>query len=83
MHGFLNVLIASAFALAGADVTVTEAILREESIKVFHFADGGIRWHDHRLTDRQLINVREQLFVAFGACSFQEPISGMKALNLL
>ena len=83
MHGFLNVLIASAFAFAGADVKVIEAILREESIGAFSFDDGGIRWRDQRLTGQQLIKMREQLFVSFGACSFQEPTSEMKALKLI
>ncbi len=83
MHGFLNVLLASAFAHAGADVKTVEAILREESIEAFTFDDDGLRWRDQMLTDCQLLKMREQLFVAFGACSFQEPTSELKALKLL
>ncbi len=83
MHGFLNMLLASALAHAGADVRVVEAMLQEESTEAFKFNDDGILWRDQQLANCQLINMREQLFVAFGACSFQEPTSEMKALNLL
>jgi hypothetical protein len=83
MHGFLNLLIASALAYAGADVEATEAILQEETIEAFAFDGAGIHWRDLHVGRRLLRNMRERLFVSFGACSFQEPTSETNALNLL
>ncbi len=83
MHGFLNVLLAVAFAHAGSEATEIEGILREESIAVFEFGENGVSWHGRRLANQHLINMRGQLFVGFGTCSFQEPISELSALNLL
>jgi hypothetical protein len=81
MHGFLNVLAAAAFAHAGGGVGMLEAIL-EESAEAFTF-DGGIGWRGKWLGGRQLSEMRERLFVSFGACSFEEPISELKALRML
>jgi hypothetical protein len=83
MHGFLNVLIASAFAYAGADAAVAEAILQEETIEAFTFDSTGIHWRDLYVSGRELGAMRDRLFDSFGACSFQEPTSETKALNIL
>ena len=83
MHGFLNVLLASAFAYAGADEGRVAAILSEESAEAFRFDDSGILWRNQRLGINQLHDMRTRLFTSFGSCSFEEPISEMKALKLL
>ncbi len=83
MHGFLNVLLAVAFAHVGSEAKEIESILSEESIAVFEFGENGVSWRGRRLASQNLSSMREHLFVGFGTCSFQEPISELKALNLL
>ncbi len=83
MHGFLNVLLAAALARKGEDIKTVEAILQEEVIEAFSFKDDGIAWRDIWLSNPQLADLRQRAFVAFGACSFQEPVSDMQDLKLL
>jgi len=83
MHGFLNVLIASAFAYAGADAAAIEAILEEKTIEAFKFESAGVQWRNLRVSSLQMRTMRERLFESFGSCSFEEPTSEMKALGLL
>jgi hypothetical protein len=83
MHGFLNVLVASAFAYAGADAEMLKAILEEENIKSFDFEDEALNWHGRQICSSDLREMRERFFLSFGSCSFQEPISEMKDLQML
>lgn len=83
MHGFLNVLLASAAACAGSGAQAVEQILEEESAGAFRFDDAGAGWREFRFPGVLLAEMRDRLFVSFGSCSFREPVSGMKALKLL
>jgi hypothetical protein len=83
MHGFVNVLVASAFAYAGADAETLTAILEEEAIKSFDFEDEALNWRGHRIDSSSLRQMRERFFLSFGSCSFRQPISEMKALRML
>ena len=83
MHGFVNVIVASAFASAGADEETLKAILEEETIKSFNFEDGALSWRGRRIDSGRLREMRERFFLSFGSCSFREPISEMKALRML
>lgn len=77
MHGFLNVFVAAAlprFALQ---------ILLEDNPRTFSFDDGGIWWHDLRVTSEELARVREDFAISFGSCSFEEPIADLKELGWL
>ncbi|MBK5259936.1 MAG: hypothetical protein JJE51_10105 [Thermoanaerobaculia bacterium] len=77
MHGFLNVFIAAALPQFAAK------IMREENPRAFAFDDGGLWWHDCRVTIEELARVRETFAISFGSCSFEEPISDMKELGWL
>ncbi len=77
MHGFLNVFIAAALPQFAAK------IMREENPRAFAFDDGGLWWHDCRVTVEELARVRETFAISFGSCSFEEPISDMKELGWL
>jgi hypothetical protein len=83
MHGFINVLVASAFAYTGADAETLKAILEEETVKSFDFEDEALSWRDRRIDSSRLREMRERFFLSFGSCSFREPISEMKALRIL
>lgn len=83
MHGFLNVLIASAAAYAGAGTEALEEILGEEAIGAFRFKDAEIGWRKMRFSVERLRELRGKLFISFGSCSFREPLEGMRALGIL
>ncbi|HEX8101683.1 MAG TPA: hypothetical protein VF533_03655, partial [Solirubrobacteraceae bacterium] len=69
-HGFLNLLVATAAARAGASAAELEALLLVTELD-------GLELGDHDLAGAR------GLFEAFGTCSVQEPIDGLRALGLL
>jgi len=80
MHGFINVLMASAFAWKGEkDI---EAIIAETDPKAFSFDDKAT-WRDKSLTIEEVIDARKNFMQAIGSCSFEEPVHDLKALGLL
>lgn len=77
MHGFLNVFLAAALP------DYAEHILREENARAFAFDDGGFWWRDLRVATDEIARVRQELFISFGSCSFEEPIADLKELGWL
>ncbi|HYC61940.1 MAG TPA: hypothetical protein VEK79_20485 [Thermoanaerobaculia bacterium] len=75
MHGFLNVFLAAAMLEHGDD------ILREEDARAFAFDDEAAWWHGHRVTTDELRIMRRDFATSFGSCSFEEPISDLRALG--
>jgi len=83
MHGFLNVFLAAAFAQNGMDVDRLVELLEEKSPEAFQFDSGGVTWRDEMVVRGQLRNTRSLLAIAFGSCSFEEPIEDLKKIGLL
>jgi hypothetical protein len=83
MNGFLNLLLATAFARFDFGETDIREILAETSPAAFSFDDEGAQWRRQRLTQEQLALARKQILTAIGSCSFDEPIADLQALNLL
>lgn len=83
MHGFLNLLIAAAFAYNGMNIDDLVAVLEERSPESFQFDDGSVSWRGKMLVRGQLRNARSLLALSFGACSFEEPIEGLQEIKLL
>ncbi len=84
MHGFLNVLMMTAFARESFRPSLLEELMDEESGDVFDFSDSGVTWrNDHRLSTTHLRLTRQRGMHSFGSCSFDEPIEDLKALGLL
>jgi hypothetical protein len=80
MHGFLNVFLAAAFAWHGErDI---EAVLAETDPAAFRF-DERARWRDRSLDADQVREARLGFAHSFGSCSFEEPVRGLEALELL
>ncbi|GAB1640098.1 hypothetical protein [Krasilnikovia sp. MM14-A1259] len=74
-HGFLNVLLATARALDGADVgTVAAALADQDGARVAHAVAG--------IDDAQAGRIRHH-FVSFGTCSTTEPVEGLLHHGLL
>jgi hypothetical protein len=77
MHGFFNVFIAAALP------QFAEKIMREDNPRAFAFDEGGLWWHDCRVTAEEIERVRSELAISFGSCSFDEPVADLKELGWL
>jgi hypothetical protein len=73
-HGFLNLLAAAVFG-------DEEAALAEDDPDAFHVGD-TFRWRDRSASVDDVERGRS-LFVAFGSCSFSEPVDDLVALGYL
>ena len=82
MHGFLNVFLAAAFLHAGMLPDQAPEILEEVAPDAFRFDGDGVTWRGRRLDDDSLARAR-RLAVAFGSCSFREPLDDLKTIGLL
>jgi len=83
MHGFLNLLIASALAWRGAAASVVRGALEDRDSDAFAFHEDGAGWREHWLSFNELAAARAEFITGFGSCSFEEPVAEMKALRLL
>ena len=80
MHGFLNVLMASAFAWHGEKRI--EEIIAEQDPHAFSFND-SVHWRHKSLTAEQVRDARINFMHAIGSCSFEEPVHDLELLGLL
>lgn len=85
MHGFLNVLLAAALALAqdDPDEQALQDLLQEQTLAGLSFREQAVVWRQRVLALDLLGKTREQLFLSFGSCSFDEPRDDLRALGLL
>jgi hypothetical protein len=75
-HGFLNLLAAAAFG-------DEEDALSETDPAAFALDADAFRWRDRAADPKQVADMRRDLFVSFGSCSFTEPVDELRALDLL
>lgn len=80
MHGFINILMASAFAWSGE--RYIEAIIAEMDPSAFHF-DNRAHWKNHALSVEQIRDARLNFMHSIGTCSFEEPVNDLKQLRLV
>jgi hypothetical protein len=83
-HGFLNLLAAAVFAHAeglGEDELVP--LLAEEDPAAFALDARGLAAHGRRADAAAIAEARTELFVAYGSCSFDEPVEDLVALGAL
>ena len=74
MYGYLNVMLAAAALRLAAGRGVARAILLEEDPSAFGLEEHDIRWRDLRITGLVLRSMRAEGSLAFGSCSFREPM---------
>jgi hypothetical protein len=82
MHGFLNLLAAAALARRVDGATLLR-IVAEEEPAVFEFDDQSLAWRGERIGLPELEATRREAFVAYGSCSFAEPVQDLRALGVL
>lgn len=81
MHGFLNVLMASAFAWQGE--RNIEPIIAETDAGAFSFDDEHGHWRDKSVSTAQIRDARQNFMHSMGSCSFDEPVHELQALGLI
>jgi hypothetical protein len=82
MHGFFNLIAAAALA-PRVDWKTLEHIVAEEDPNAFTFDDTSLNWRIERIDLAELTRTRNDAFVAYGSCSFAEPVDDLLALGLL
>lgn len=83
MYGFLNVFLTAALQYNGLTRADAIEILEADSLAGFTFDDDGIAWKDYRVTLAEVTTVRRRFAVAFGSCSFREPVDDLNQMGLL
>jgi hypothetical protein len=79
MFGFLNVFLAAAFLHHGMGDADVVRLLEERSPEAIRFAGDGVEWRGHRLDRGAIAAARATGIVAFGSCSFTEPVGELQA----
>ncbi len=82
MHGFLNILAATLVARGDAPPMTVEAALGEEDARAFLFTDESFSWRDRHFDVVAVAAARAEGFVAYGSCSFEEPVTDLGAMGL-
>ena len=83
MFGFVNVFAASVFAHARVKESRITDLVNEDDPTAFEFGDDFLSWRDLVATTKQITSARSSLGLAFGSCSFQEPVDELRQLQLL
>jgi hypothetical protein len=82
-HGFLNVFFAGAALHAGAlEAARVAEVLAETDPHAFVIDPVHAAWRDVRLEPEQIAAARARC-VAFGSCSFDEPVNDLRELGIL
>lgn len=87
MHGFLNLLCASAHVWFGGDLKGAAQLLNESNPHHWKLTANSLRCHSAEcsadFSADQLREVREHFLMSIGSCSFQEPIHDLENLGWL
>lgn len=83
MFGFLNVFLAAAWLRDGMTRSDAERLLDERDPSSLSFDERGVTWRGRHIAADRLDRARREHAIAFGSCSFAEPIADLTALALL
>lgn len=83
MHGFMNLLCASALVWFGGSVGEAAQLLEEQNPRAWSLTTDAIRWRSLEWSTSQMQEVRERFLMSIGSCSFVEPMRDMEALGWL
>lgn len=83
MGGYLNLFVAAALVRQGMAESFVTDLLDEREPRAFHFTDDAITWRDHSLALDDVTTARTSFAMAFGSCSFREPLDDLQQLGLL
>jgi len=77
MHGFVNVFLAAALPAHA------EEILLDNDPRSFSFEDDAASWRGLSVATETLADIRRDFAIAFGSCSFAEPVADLQELEWL
>jgi hypothetical protein len=83
MFGFLTLFAAAAAVREGWPADQIVAVLQEDSRQAFRFDGAGLHWDGRVLSPEALGALRATSAIAFGSCSFAEPLTDLRALGYL
>ena len=83
MYGYLNIFLAAAFLEAGMDDADLIQLLEETNPKALILDDDCVRWRSFAIPTSELSDTRRLFAISFGSCSFVEPVSEARELNLI
>lgn len=82
MHGFVNLLCATALIQSGAEVAEAERVLEEQDAATWSLTPHSLAWRNYAWSPDRLSETRNK-FLSFGSCSFEEPMGDLEALGWL
>lgn len=83
-HGFLNITGAAVFAQAlGLEITELAEVIAEEDPAAFELTDLSFRWRHRAVTVAEIQRARTGFMLAYGSCSFTEPVADLVELGML
>ena len=83
MHGFVNFLVAALVAFQGGNRVDVQKALEDDSSAHFNPCDRGIQWDGLSLSVDVIEELRSRFVVGFGSCSFEEPMTELRAIGWL
>lgn len=84
MHGFVNLLVATALLRSGAlDERAAAEVIGTEEASAFTVSADTLGWRELTVDAAAVASVRETAFTAYGSCSFDEPTGDLAALGWL
>jgi hypothetical protein len=84
MHGFVNLFAAAVLARTHNLVeTAIASILNDDTGADFAFTEVGLRWRNLSASLEMIIVARRESILSFGSCSFEEPVTDLRALGWL
>lgn len=83
-HGFLNITGAAVFAQAlGLEIGELTEVIAEEDPAAFELTDLAFRWRHRAVTAAEIQRARTGFMLAYGSCSFTEPVADLVELGML
>ncbi len=83
-HGFMNLVGATVLAHAhGLDAAETEEIVGDDDASSFSLGPEGFVWRNLPASASAISAARANAFIAYGSCSFEEPVDDLTRLAIL
>jgi len=82
-HGFVNILMATALAEAGSDLETVTEVIQDRNPGNFRISAAFGTWQGHSIPGSALRRMRQNGFISYGSCDFDEPIEALELLDFL
>lgn len=83
-HGFLNIVGAAVFAQAlSLEIPELVEVIAEEDPAAFELTDMVFRWRHRVVTVGEIERARTGFMLAYGSCSFTEPVADLVEMGML